>query len=205
MHWQDFIDLKLNYKNNLPRLVTDQTGVLCTDVFLSWLADKSVEVKITDSFSEIRPLVDYEKQVLIITTKTDIPAFILNKVEHIVFTHSDLPLNGNIHQVFKKTEPTQIIEILDYVFATNQHQVLSAKDLESTLRKTKQFATVKYLTTLTDKIKKLIKQEANTNNLLELSKLWAELIYQSYKTNNTEFQSLIPLIDEFSDAFINSN
>lgn len=205
MHWQDFIDLKLNYQNNLPSLVTDQTGILYSDFFLSWLADKSVEVKITDKFSEIRPLVDYEKQVLIITTKTEIPAFILNKVEHIVFTHSDLPLNGDIRHALKKTAPTQIIEILNYVFATNQHQVLSAKDLESILSKSKQFATVKYLSTLSDKIRKLIEQEANTNNVLALSKLWAELIYQSYKTNNTEYQSLIPQIDSFSDAFINSN
>jgi len=205
MHWQDFIDLKLNYQNNLPRLVTDQTGILHSYVFLSWLADKNVEVKITDKISEIRPLVDYEKQVLIITTKTDIPAFILNKVEHIIFSYSDLPLNGNIYQSLKKTDPTQIIKILDYVFATNQHQVLSAKDLESILRKANQFSTVKYLTTITDKINKLIKQEADINNVLEVSKLWANLIYQSYKTNNTEFQSLIPQIDTFSDTFINSN
>ena len=205
MHWQDFIDIKLNYQNNLPRLVTDQTGILYSPVFLSWLADKNVVTKITDKFSEIRPLVDYDKQVLIITTKQDIPAFILNKVEHIGFTYSDLPLNGDIHQAFKKIEPKQIIEILDYVFATNQHQVLSINDFEPVLKKAKQFASKKALSILTDKIIKLIEQEANPNNVLDLSKLWADLIYQSYKTNNAEYQSLIPQIDAFSDTFINSN
>ena len=43
--WQDFIDLRLNYQNNLPRLVTDQTGILYSSVYLSWLANKNVEVK----------------------------------------------------------------------------------------------------------------------------------------------------------------
>jgi len=205
MDWQDFIDIKLNYQNNLPRLVTDQTGVLYSDVFLSWLAAKSVEVKVTDNIAEIRPLVDYKDQVLIITTKEDFPAFILNKVEHIVFTHKDLPLNGNIHQVLKNAEPRQIIEILDYVFAINQHQVLSSNDFETILKNAQQFSSVKYLSVLLDKIKSLIEKEPNTNNILELAKLWGELIYQSYKTNNADYQRLIPQIDAFSNAFINSN
>jgi len=205
MNWQDFIDIKLNYQNNLPRLVTDQTGVLYSDVFLSWLAAKSVEVKVTDNIAEIRPFVDYKEQVLIITTKEDFPAFILNKVEHIVFTHKDLPLNGNIHQVLKNADPRQIIEILDYVFATNQHQVLSSNDFETILKNAQQFSSVKYLSVLLDKIKSLIEKEPNTNNILELAELWGELIYQSYKTNNADYQGLIPQIDAFSDAFINSN
>lgn len=205
MHWQDFIDIRLNYQNNLPRLVTDQTGILYSPVYLQWLADKNVEVKVTDKIPEIRPLVDYDKQVLIITTKEEIPTFILNKVEHIVFTYSDLPLNGNIYKALKNVEPKQIIEILNYVFATNQHQVLKANDLDSVLAKAKQFASTKQLSILSDKIKTILKQEANTNNILSLSKLWAELIYLSYKTNNTDYQDLIPQIDAFSDAFINSN
>lgn len=205
MNWQDFIDIKLNYQNNLPRLVTDQTGILYSDVFLSWLAAKNVEVKVTDNFSEIRPLVDYNKQVLIITTKQDIPAFIQNKVEHIVFTHKDLPLNGNIHKALRNTEPIQIIEILDYVFSTNQHQVLSSNDFEAILKKAQQFSSFKYLSILSDKIKTLIEKEPNTNNILELAELLGELIYQSFKTNNVDYQRLIPQIDAFSDAFINSN
>lgn len=205
MNWQDFIDIKLNYQNNLPRLVTDLTGILYSDVFLSWLSTKSVEVKVTDNFAEIRPFVDYKEQVLIITTKEDIPAFILNKVEHIVFTHKDLPLNGNIHQVLKNADPRQIFEILDYVFATNQHQVLSISYFDNILKKAQQFASVKYLSILSNKIKILIDQEPNTNIVLELSKLWGELIYQSYKTNNSDYQSLIPQIDVFSEAFVNSN
>jgi hypothetical protein len=205
MHWQDFIDIKLNYQNNLPRLITDQTGILYSDVFLSWLAAKSVEVKVTDSFAEIRPLVDYNKQVLIITTKQDIPAFIQNKVEHIVFTHKDLPLNGDIHKALKNAEPIQIIEILDYVFSTNQHQVLSSNDFETILKNAQQFSSVKYLSILSDNIKSLIEKEPNTNNILELAELWGKLIYQSYKTNNSDYQRLIPQIDAFSDAFINSN
>jgi len=205
MNWQDFIDIKLNYQNNLPRLVTDQTGVLYSNVFLSWLAAKSVVVNFTDDFAKIRPLVDYNKQVLIITTKQDIPAFIQNKVEHIVFTHKDLPLNGNIHQALRNTEPIQIIEILDYVFATNQHQVLSSNDFDAILKKAQQFSSVKYLSILSDNIKSLIKKEPNTNNILELAKLFGELIYQSYKTNNSDYQRLIPQIDAFLDAFINSN
>ena len=203
--WQDFIDLRLNYQNNLPRLVTDQTGVLSSPVYLSWLSNKNVEVKITDKFSEIRPLVDYEKPVLIITTKKNIPTFILNKVEHTIFSYSDLPLNGDIHKALKNVEPKQIIEILDYVFATNQHQVLSANDLETVLQKAKEFASTKKLTILSDQIKEILTQEANTNNVLSLAKLWAELIYLSYKTGNNEYKNLIQQIDTFSDTFINSN
>ncbi len=205
MNWEDFIDLRLNYQNNLPRLVTDQTGILYSAVYLNWLANKNVEVKISDKFSEIRPLVDYDKQVLIITTKDDIPTFILNKVEHTVFTYADLPLNGDIHKALKDVDPKQIIEILDYVFATNQHQVLKANNLETILARAKQFAYTKQLSVLTKQIKEILLQNANTNNVLSLSKLWAELVYLSYKTNNTEYQGLIPQIDAFSDIFINSN
>jgi hypothetical protein len=150
-------------------------------------------------------LVDYEKQVLIITNKEDIPTFILNKVEHTVFTYSDLPLNGDVHNSLKSIETEQIIEILDYVFATNQHQVLKANNLNTILAKANEYANKKELSVITEKIELIKSNEANTNSVLELSKLWAKLIYQSYKVNDTSYQSLIPEIDNFSDSFINSN
>ncbi|MDD4210661.1 MAG: hypothetical protein PHI52_10040, partial [Bacteroidales bacterium] len=133
MHWQDFIDIRLNYENNLPRLVTDLTGVLYSDVYVQWLSDKNIEIAITDKISEIRRLVDSGTHILIITTNKGIPLFIRNKVEHDIFTHSDLPLNGDIHSELKKVEANEIIEILNYVFAGDQHQVLYANELETVL------------------------------------------------------------------------
>ncbi len=204
MHWQSFIDIRLNYENNLPVLVIDQTGVLHTSAWQQWLSGKKVELKITNHIMEIRKLVDDEKPVLIITSLEDIPFFISNKLAPVRFSYQDLPLNGDIHTALKKIEAERIVEILDFVFATNQHQVLSANDLENVLNKAKQFASAKKLTILTNQIKEILTQEAETNNILHLAKLWAELVYLSYKTGNTDYRELIPKIDAFSDDFINS-
>jgi len=205
MHWQDFIDIRINYENNLPRLVTDQTGVLSSSAYLKWLSEKNIEAKISDNFREIRFLVDEEKQVLIITTKENIPAFISNKVEHIVFSYSDLPLNGNIHHALKKTDTWEIIDILDYVFATNRHQVLAARNLNEILMKAKAFSNEKHLVVLNGKIRDILQQEPNPENILTLGKLWASLTYQSIKTENSNYLELIPQIDAFSDHFIESS
>ncbi len=204
MHWQSFIDIRLNYENNLPVLVIDQTGVLYAPVYQHWLSEKNIEVIVTNDMMEIRRLVDYDKQVLIITSTEDIPFFISNKLAPIVFSYQDLPLNGNIHTVLKNIDAERIEEILDYVFATNQHQVLSANDLENVLEKSRQFATTKQLTILSERIKEILTQEADTNNVLRLATLWAELIYLSYKTGNNEYKQLTPQIDTFSDAFIDT-
>ncbi|MCF6241780.1 MAG: PglZ domain-containing protein [Bacteroidales bacterium] len=202
MHWQSFIDIRLNYENNLPVLVIDQTGVLYAPAYRHWLSEKDIEVKLTDEIMEIRKLVDYDKQVLIITAIEDIPFFIRNKITPIAFSYNDLPLNGDIKQAFKNISTSQIVEILDYVFATNMHQVLSANDLEKVLEKSEQFASTKQLSILSNQIKKILAQEADTNNILRLAKLWAELIYLSYKTDNNEYKQLTQQVDAFSDTFI---
>lgn len=205
MHWQSFIDIRLNYENNLPVLVIDQTGVLSAPAYRHWLSEKDVEVIVTNDVMEIRRLVDYDKQILIITNLEDIPFFIRNKITPITFSYKDLPLNGNIHTALNGIDTERIVEILDYVFASNMHQVLSANDLESILQKAKQFASTKQLSILSDQIKEILSKEANTNNILSLAKLWAELIYLSYKTGDSEYKDLIPQIDNFSDNYINAN
>lgn len=204
MHWQNFIDIRLNYENNLPVLVIDQTGVLYAPAYQHWLSEKDIDVKFTNDILEIRSVVDYDKQFLIITAIEDIPFFIRNKITPITFSYNDLPLNGDIKQAFKNINTNQIIEILDYVFATNMHQVLSIKDLENVLEKSKQLASTKQLTGLLSQIKEILTKEADTNNVLHLAKLWDELIYLSYKTGNNEYKHLIQQIDAFSDAFINN-
>ncbi|MCD6112414.1 MAG: PglZ domain-containing protein [Bacteroidales bacterium] len=204
MHWQNFIDIRLNYENNLPVLVIDQTGVLSTPAYQHWLSEKNIEVKITSDIMEIRRLVDYEKQVLIITSKEDIPFFIRNKLAPVIFSYNDLPLNGDIKQAFKNINTSQIIEILDYVFDTDMHRVLSANDLKNVLEKSKEFASAKQLTGLLNQIKEILTQKAGTNNILRLAKLWAELVYLSYKTGNDEYKQFIWQVDAFSDTFINN-
>lgn len=205
MHWQDFIDIRLNYENNLPRLVTDLTGVLYSDVYVQWLSDKNIEIAITDKISEIRRLVDSGTHILIITTNKDIPLFIRNKVEHDIFTHSDLPLNGDIHSELKKVEANEIIEILNYVFVGDQHQVLYANELETVLEKAANFALINQLSVLIHQIKETLGLEPNLNNVLGLSTLWGKLIYLSWKTGSNEYKDLISQIDGFSDSFIHSN
>ena len=204
MHWQSFIDIRLNYENNLPVLVIDQTGVLHSPAYSYWLSEKDMEVRFTNDILKIRKLVDNDKEVLIITGKEEIPFFIRNKILPITFSYNDLPLNGDIKQALKNINTNQIIEILDYVFATNMHQVLSVNNLEKVLEKSKQFVLSKQLSILSNQIKEILTQEAGTNNVLQLAKLWAELIYLSYRTGNNEYQQLTPQMDTFSDSFINN-
>ncbi len=204
MHWQSFIDIRLDYEHNLPVLVIDQTGVLPAPAYKYWLSEKNMEVIFTNDIMEIRKLVDYDKQVLIITGIEDIPFFIRNKITPITFSYNDLPLNGDIKQALKDVNTNQIVNILDFVFATNMHQVLSVSDLKNVLGKSKQFIATKQLSILSNQIKEILSQKPDTNNVLHLAKFWAELIYLSYKTGNNEYKQLIQQIDAFSDEFINN-
>ena len=203
MHWQSFIDIRLNYKHNLPVLVIDQTGVLHSSAYRHWLSQKHIAITYTGDIMEIRRVVDDDKQVLIITDIEEIPFFIRHKITPLTFSYGDLPLNGDLKQAFKDISTNQIIHILDYIFATDMHRVLSENDLENMLEKSLQFALTKQLSVLSNQINEILTQEANTGNVLQLGKLWSELIYRSYQTGNNEYKNLIPKIDAFSDSYIN--
>lgn len=205
MKWQLNISTRLNLEDKTPKVITDLTGVLSSDVFVNWLIEKKINFKLTNSITEMISLTANQDDIALITTIQKLPAFISNKFKHYSFNFSDIPLNGDVKKVLTTCNVESVVNLLDYVFETDRHKVIQESELLIYLEKTIKYNSNKRVSTLIENVNQLISQEPDYERVLNLGNLWGELIYISAKENNNEFKSLISKVDNFSEKFIVNN
>jgi hypothetical protein len=205
MQWQLNVSTRLNLEDKTPKVITDLTGVLSSDVFVSWLIEKKINFKLTNSITEMISLSTNQEDIAIITTLLKLPTFISNKFRHYTFNFSDIPLNGDVKKALSTCDVESIINLLDYVFETDRHKVIQESELLNYLEKTIRYKSKKRISTLIEKVTLITTEEPNYENVLILGSLWGELIYLSANLNNNEYKSLISKVDGFSEKFIIGN
>ena len=202
MQWQLNISTRLNLEDKSPKVITDLTGVLSSDVFVNWLNEKKINFKHTNSIPEMISLSANQEDIAIITTIQKLPAFISNKFRHFIFNFSDIPLNGDVKKVLSTCDVMSIVNLLDYVFETDRHKVIQESELIIYLEKTIKYKSKIRISALVEKINQIINKEPVYESVLNLGSLWGELSYLSAKLNNDEYKSLISKVDDFSEKFI---
>lgn len=125
MKWQLSIYTKLNLEDKTPKVISDHTGILFSPSFLSFLDEKVVIYLVTDKVSEMLSASGTMPVLVILTQIKEVPAFITNKFQHKQFTYADVPLNGDIASVLKGLSAEYIIQLLNYVYYIDEHQVIT--------------------------------------------------------------------------------
>lgn len=205
MQWQFAIHTKLGLDTNTPKVITDQTGILSSMPFLKWLSERKVSHAIAHSTADLISFTSLPDLSNIITLKSDIPAFITNKWKHLIFTWSDIPLNGNAHKAFKNLSNELLIEILNAVYQSDRHQLINESDIPFWIEKAKENFSKIQIARLNDELKESIKEVANFDSILRVGKKWGELLYLSYQTKVKPCVTLQKAIDEWSEEFFFNN
>ena len=202
MEWQMLIFTRLSLDDNTPKIITDQTGILSSGAFISWANKKNIDCQYASSISQILALTTNAANSCIITSLNTIPAFITHKFIHCTYSFTDLPLNGDIHKALPECTADDIVLLLDYVFETNRHQVLSRHDISKLLHASRSHQSNKEIDELLGSVSRLLLQTPSVHHILELSDIWGKLMYLSSKTKRNNYYNLIPQIDSYAEQFV---
>ena len=201
MQWQLAIYTKLNLDEVSPKVITDQTSILFSAPFTNWLIARNISFVIAKTTAELISYSANSNNTLVITSKSSIPAFISNKRKCIDFDFVDIPLNGSAHKAFRTIETELLINLLEIVFSTNHHQVISETDLIPLLQKADYLNASNRLVELKKQIRHQIEISATIDSILAASKSLGELIYLSYLNQRETDNDLRDAIDYWSYEF----
>lgn len=200
--WQFRIFTQLNFGEKSQKIISDNTGLMSSPAFTSFLTEKQVSFFITDSIPDMLSITGKKEILVIITGLVDLPDFITNKYEHRHFTYSDIPLNGHLQSLLRNQPVKAIIQLLDYCYKNDPHIVLTQANLPDLLLKSVQNAGLFQIEQLVSQIKLILSNEPEYKAVLLLGKLLGELIYLSHKHNSSNNLGLIPVIDSYSAKFV---
>lgn len=205
MQWQLSIYTKLNLEDKTPKVISDHTGILSSASFLSFLDEKAVSYLVTDKVPEMLSASGALPVLLILTNIKDIPAFITNKFQHRQFTHADIPLNGEIAGILNALSAASLIRLLNYVYATDRHLIVTKYTIESLLSFAKTHACISIVSSLLEQITLLLQTVPQFDTILQLGKLWGKVVYLSVIHQDTRYENYIQKVDAFAASFITSN
>ena len=167
MQWKLYIYTKLNLEDKTPKVISDHTGILSSASFLSFLDEKAVSYLVTDKVPEMLSASGTMPVLVILTNIKDVPAFITNKFQHKQFTHADIPLNGDIAGILKALSAELLIHLLDYVYATDKHLVITKYNIEGLLSFAKSHAAISLVSSLIEQISLLLQTVPQFDTILQ--------------------------------------
>lgn len=205
MQWQLSIYTKLNLEDNTPKVISDHTGILSSASFLSFLDEKAVSYLVTDKVPEMLSASGTMAVLVILTNIKDVPAFITNKFQHKQFIHVDIALNGDIAGILKGLSAESLIHLLNYVYATDKHLVVTKYNIDGLLSFAKSHAAISVVSSLIEQITLLLQTVPQFDTILQLGKLWGKVVYFSVIHQDTRYENYIKQIDAFAASFITSD
>jgi hypothetical protein len=199
MSWQYNIFNKYNLEEKGVKIISDYTGVLLYSSFLNFLSEEEKPYFIATSIPE---MLDQQNKadLVILCEKLEMPSFIINKTETFVFRLSDIPFNGNT-QLLADHSPEEMVSVFEYLQENDPHFVFSETSLPGVLAKAKEHNAKKELKVIRETISDIIAKDQSLNNILHLSQVWAELQYQSYKSEDSTFLELTESVDNYSTPY----
>jgi hypothetical protein len=203
MVWQQRIITVLNLTDKSPKIISDTTGVLFTQNFKAYLLAENIQVIYSDASSKMLAAANSNQPIIFITSKKTVPQFLKSYFEHKAFEHSQLPINGDV-SILKSYDAKTIVAICNYIFANNAHIVLSKSNSEELLEKAINYSKLKALQNIKTSLNKLLIEEKNITNVINIAKNWGTLIYDSYQQNDDSFLEDISKIDEAVKEFIDN-
>lgn len=203
MSWQQRIITALNLSEKSPKIISDRLGVLCSQQFKTYLNQNFKHVVFSNKNAQMLTAANSGEQVTFITTKENIPQFLKSSYDYKEFNNSQLPLNGDLG-LLKQLDASTIVMVLEYVYASNPHIVLTKSNINEVVAQAKQHQQNKELTALKEIIFKELEEDIFILNTLTIAEHWGKLIYQSFLQNQQSFIEDIPQIDEVAKQLIDN-
>lgn len=187
-------------EQSLPQIVSDTTGLLLSSAFLNYLNHKGIRYQIVHRPTDLYRLHSYPNIQLFICPYKTIPDSIANKYTLRHFNMGHL-VNGNIN-LLPQNNLTQLINLLNYLYATNWHTVLSTHNIAALLAESEVFEQKMLIKHLQQQTEMLLQTPATFSTVLQLGKLWGQLVYLSTENQDDGYIQLTQAVDGFAKDFV---
>jgi len=205
MTWKNAINIKLNLCDISRQIISDRTGILFSNEFISFLESSGISYNLSYSLEDLTKSSESAVIKIVITSVKDIPDYLSVKADIKKFALADLPINADVKALESITLP-DILLLLNYLNATNLLQSINKDNIQTILNCAKQYKQSTYIDTLKIKIDEILLTIVNYDNILQLGCLYGELQFYIYKySNDSIYSSLKHLqqrIDEYSFNYI---
>ncbi|MCF8360332.1 MAG: PglZ domain-containing protein [Prolixibacteraceae bacterium] len=203
MSWQSKIYYKYRLDEPVVKIVSDNTGLLISDSFLSFLISEHKSYAIINSASEI--IKELSKvEIVILGYKLTVPKFIKDKNEVFEFSYSDIPVNGT-PKLLSNISVSELINLLDYIDAEDLHAGITETNLSGLLDKADKKADQQALMDFCNSIVKQFEKELSWNSISIIAKNWAQLQYQSYLSNDFSVLDIVNKIDSYCNTYFETS
>ncbi|HPR33284.1 MAG TPA: PglZ domain-containing protein [Prolixibacteraceae bacterium] len=202
MSWQSKIYYKYRLDEPVAKIISDDTGLLLSEPFLQYLTEEQKTFAVANSVSELMKSLS-EPGIVILANQLNIPAFISNKNDVFYFRYPDIPVNGD-KKLLEDLSIDELIALLDFVDAEQPHVILSIINLMDFLEKANNRTSLTHLDKLYTEISSITESPVNASELKKIGLRWAELQYQSYLLNNSDYLNGYARIDEYSNPYFES-
>jgi hypothetical protein len=181
MNWQEMILNRLANDSSDPRLVIDQTGVLLSPEFLTYLQQKKQSYLVCKNQAELLKA-GPTTTGLLLCPKLPIPAYFNNKFTVIDFTLTMLPIQFEPELRQNLAVENLVILLNSFAALGKPHQV-SRIGFMAALSEAKQGLAVLKLTKIKNEIQSLFQQTIDLRGILKLGELWGKYLYGCYLLN----------------------
>lgn len=200
MGWADKIALKFHLQTGELRLINDRTGLLMTVYFQEWLERKGFSAKVLDTKFDLLKYGQDESIDLVLTNREQLPPFLCNLRQCQTFDFQDIPYSIE-QSVSRQMNTSYLSTILPYLDA-NPNMTVNETNQTEVFEKAEQFQFNHQILNQENDIRALLENDLHYNDLLEIGRLWGELVFQYYQTNQIPNTVLQKGIDEKVTSFI---
>lgn len=205
MLWQDAIHTALSLDDGQPKVISDHTGVLLHNSFISYLQSHGISFQLCHTVADMLTLSNKAEPQIILTTVEKVPAFICNDRECKTYYFKDLPINGDAYKAFSQYKKEQVIQLLEVVYLIDRHTPVNQNDIDTLLAKINRLQSEKQFNVIVEQLNQLTAQEPIVNNLIAASTLIGQLNYLSYANSHAIEQEIYEKMDQWSKPFFVQN
>ncbi|MBF0227736.1 MAG: PglZ domain-containing protein [Desulfobacterales bacterium] len=198
MTWQDVIFNRLSLQQGYSKLILDKTGVLIHNQFIEFIENKLIQYAIARTISDILSLIQ-DGCCLILSAFTELPSYILDKINITVFDYNHLPIDIN-YTLAQSLDSEKIISLLNYSFNSKSFKLINENNIKDAMLSAEEHE--KRL-----KVEKLKKQLSviivkDYKNILELGEIWGEYIYACFDAKIPPDENITINIDKIVEKAV---
>lgn len=192
----------MNFKENADKIIQDNTGLIRSKAFTSYLKSIGKSFYITSDVLELVKKINQPMNSIIITDLplVSIPSNI--KKEIIIFNFSDLPFNLPA-QFYERLTIEEIIKSLEFIVHENvSSDELKKCTVKDILDKANQFSLNAKFKWHQDLLSNLLDKEINYDDILQIGYSFGYLNYLAWMTNQEVQKKLVEKVDDIVSQYI---
>jgi len=205
MTWENAINIKLNLSDISRKIISDQTGILFSEEFISFLRNTGIHFSFCKTLADLLLQLEKVELKIIITSLKEIPDYLSGKADIKKFTLSDLPINADV-SALEWLSLSELLLLLNYLNTTNLLQSVNKSNIQILLNSAILHNQVSVINNLKNKTDEIVQLKVSYDNILQLGAIYGELQYNVYKQSSESFLELIKQvqlsIDSYSFDFI---